>query len=121
MSTGITHSHFITDPPLRYTLFQLQHTAAGYEPQILTITMSSLSLNFTSESTNLAVSKLHNDRSNWSDYEPHIQKAMGLKGLWRHVEGKDVVPKPYRLVNDIPVLSDGTTPAMEEQIKARET
>jgi len=83
--------------------------------------MSSLSLNSTSESTNLTVPKLRDDGSNWSDYEPRIQKAMGSKGLWRHVEGKAVVPKPYALVNDIPVLSDGKTPATEEQIEARET
>src|ERR1700728_980949 len=83
--------------------------------------MSSLSLSSTSESTNLAVPKLRDDRSNWSDYEPRIQKAMGSKGLWRHVEGKAVAPKPYTLINNIPVLSDGKTPAMEEQIEARET
>ena len=45
---------------------------------------------------------------------------MGSKGLWRHVEGKAIAPKPYTLVNNIPVLSDGKTPAME-QIEARET
>ena len=83
--------------------------------------MSSLSLNSTSESTNLAVPKLRDDRSNWSDYEPRIQKAMGSKGLWRHVEGKAVAPKPYVLVNNIVILSDGKTPATEEQIEARET
>ena len=95
--------------------------STGYAPQILTITMSSLSLNSTSESTNLAVPKLHNDGSNWSNYESCIQKVMGSKGLWRDVEGKAIVPKPYTLVNNIPVLSDGKTPAMEEQIEARET
>jgi hypothetical protein len=82
--------------------------------------MSSLSLNSTSGFTNLAVPKLHDDGSNWSDYKPHIQKAMGSKELWRHIEGKAVVPKPYMVVNDIPVLSDGKTPATEEQIEARE-
>ena len=82
--------------------------------------MSSLSLTSNSEST-LAVPKLRDDGSNWSDYEPRIHKAMGSKGLWRHVEGKAVVPKPYMLVNDIAVLSDGKTPATEEQTEARET
>src|SRR6202034_2673666 len=80
-----------------------------------------LTLNFNSDSTSLAVPKLCDNRSNWSDYEPHIQKAMGSKGLWRHVEGKATVPKPYTLVNNIPVLSDWKTPASEEQIKAKET
>ena len=46
---------------------------------------------------------------------------MGSKGLWIHVEGKATVPKPYGLMSDIPVLSDGKTPATEEQIKAKET
>ena len=83
--------------------------------------MSSLTLNSNSNSTSLAVPKLRDDRSNWSDYEPRIQKAMGSKGLWRHVEGKATAPKPYTLVNDIPVLSDGKTPVSEEQIEAKET
>ena len=45
---------------------------------------------------------------------------MGLKGLWRHVEGNVVVPKPYMVVNGTPVTSDGKTSTAEEQIKARE-
>jgi len=83
--------------------------------------MSSLTFNSNSDSTNLAVPKLRDDGSNWSDYEPRIQKAMGSKGLWRHVEGTAIVPKPYALVSGIPVLSDGKTPASEEQIEAKET
>jgi len=46
---------------------------------------------------------------------------MGLKGLWRHVEGNTVMPKPYVVVNGIPVTSDQKTLAMEEQIEASET
>jgi hypothetical protein len=80
--------------------------------------MSSLTFNSNSDSTNLAVPKLRDDGSNWSDYEPRIQKAMGSKGLWRHVEGTAIAPKPYALVSSIPVLSDGKTPASEEQIEA---
>ena len=83
--------------------------------------MSSLTFNSNSDSTNLAVPKLRDDGSNWSDYEPRIQKAMGSKGLWRHVEGTAIAPKPYALVSGIPVLSDGKTPASEEQIEAKET
>src|SRR6202041_1919530 len=88
---------------------------------MLKTTMSNLTFNSNSDSTNLTVPKLRDDGSNWSDYEPRIQKAMGSKGLWRHVEGKAVVPKPYMLLNDVPVLSDRKTPATEEQIEARET
>ena len=50
-----------------------------------------------------------------------IQKAMGSKGLWRHIEGKAVAPKPYALVNNIAVLSDGKTSSTKEQIEVRET
>ena len=56
-------------------------------PGILIPMMSTLTLNFTSDSTTLSIPKLHDDRSNWSDYEPHIQRVMGSKSLWRHVEG----------------------------------
>ena len=83
------------------------------------LTSSTLSLN-NSNSTTLAIPKLHNDGSNWSDYEPRIQRAMGSKGLWRHVEGTAIVPKLYVLVAGVPVLSDGKTPAMEDQIEAKE-
>ena len=46
---------------------------------------------------------------------------MGSKGLWRHVEGNVVAPKPYTVVNRTPVTSDGKTAATEEQIEAWET
>ena len=68
----------------------------------------------------LAVPKLHDDGSNWADYEPHIQRALGLKGLWRYVEGTAIAPKLYALVTGVPILMDGTTQAMEDQIEARE-
>ena len=69
----------------------------------------------------LAVLKLCNDGSNWVDYEPRIQRALELKGLWRHIEGTAIVPKLYALVTRVPILMDGTTQAMEDQIEARET
>ena len=69
----------------------------------------------------LAIPKLHDDRSNWSDYEPRIQRPMGSKGLWRHVEGTAIAPQPYALVTGVSVLSDGKMPAMEEQVEAKET
>ena len=69
----------------------------------------------------LVVLKLHNDGRNWADYEPCIQRALGLKGLWRHVEGTAIAPKPYVLVAGVPILMDGTTQATEDQIEARET
>ena len=83
--------------------------------------MSSLSLNSTSESNNLAVPKLHDDGSNWLNYEPRVKKAMGAKGLWRHVEDTATAPKLYAVVNVISITSDGKTPAMEEQIESKKT
>ena len=90
-------------------------------PGISIPTVSTLTLNSTSDSTTLSIPKLRDDGSNWSDYEPHIQRVMGSKGLWRHVEGTAIAPKPYTLDAGIPVLADGRTPASEEQIEARET
>ena len=84
------------------------------------LTSSALSLN-NSNSMTLAIPKLHDDGSNWSDYEPRIQRAMGSKGLWRHVEGTTIVPQPYALVARVPVLLDGKMPATEEQVEAKET
>ena len=69
----------------------------------------------------LTIPKLHDDKSNWSDYELRIQRAMGLKGLWRHVEGTAIAPIPYALVARVPVLLDGKTPATEEQVEHKET
>jgi len=69
----------------------------------------------------LSIPKLHDDASNWSDYEPRVQRALGAKGLWMHVQGKATAPKAYAIINGTPVLSDGKTPATEEQIEARET
>jgi len=46
---------------------------------------------------------------------------MGSKGLWRHVEGTAVAPRPYAVVNGVHVLSDQTTPATDEQIEAKES
>jgi hypothetical protein len=83
--------------------------------------MSSLSLPSTSDSATLSVPKLRDDGSNWSDYEPRLKKAMGVKGLWAHVEGRAAAPKPYQMVNGIYLISDGKTPATEEQVEHRES
>ena len=37
-----------------------------------------------------------------------------------HIEGIAIVPKLYAIVNSIPVLSDGKTKAMDEQLETRE-
>ena len=74
----------------------------------------------TSNSKPLNVPKLHDDGSNWADYHAQVQVAMEVKGLWKHVEGKATLPKPYAEVNGIAVISDGKSQAMEEQIEAHE-
>ena len=82
--------------------------------------MSAFSTN-NPDTMTLGVPKLHNDRSNWANYKPCIQKALGLKGLWRHIEGTAIVPKPYVLVTRVPILTDGMMKATEDQIETRET
>jgi len=82
--------------------------------------MTNLSLNSSSDSTSLSVPKLRDDRSNWSDYQPRIKRAMGSKGLWRHILGTAIALRPYMLLNGVHVLSDGKTGATEEQIESRE-
>ena len=76
--------------------------------------MLSIPLPLASDSTSLAIPKLRDDGSNWSDYEPRLRRAMGAKGLWLHVEGKATAPKPYVELNGIPVLSNGKTHVTEE-------
>ena len=80
--------------------------------------MNNLLLNSSSDSMTLSVPKLRDDGSNWSDYQSRIERAMGSKGLWRHVLGTAVVPKLFELPNGIPVLADKKTEATEEQIEA---
>ena len=65
--------------------------------------MSTISSNSNAESLSLLVPKLHDDTSNWADYELKLRKAMGSRGLWRHVDGVAVAPKPYVIVDGIPV------------------
>jgi len=84
-------------------------------------TMLNLSIKSSSDSTTLQVPKLRDDGSNWSDYQPRIQRAMGSKGLWRHVEGTAVAPKPYAVVNRQLFLTDLKTAATEEQIETKES
>ena len=80
-------------------------------------TMSTLTLNSSSDSTTLSIPKLCDDGITWSDCEPHNQRE---KGLWRHVEGTAIAPKLYALDARVPVLADGQTPATEDQIEARD-
>ena len=78
-------------------------------------------MNSNSDMITLTVPKLRDDGSNWADYLPRLQNAMGAKGLWRHVEGTATAPVPFTVMNGIPMLSDGKTAATEDQIDAKES
>ena len=82
---------------------------------------TSLTIGSNSDAMSLSVLKLRDDRSNWSDYLPRVERALGAKGLWRHVLGTAIAPKPYALASGVPVLPDGRTPATEEQIESKES
>ena len=84
-------------------------------------TISNVSINSSSDSTILQVPKLRDDESNWSDYQLRIQRAMGSKGLWRHVEGTAVAPKPYAVINGQLFLTGLKTAATEEQTETKES
>src|SRR5271170_4092858 len=83
--------------------------------------MSNLNINSNSESTTLSVPKLRDDGSNWADYQPRVERALGSKGLWRHALGTTLAPKLYAVLAGAYVVADGKTPASEEQIEQKET
>src|SRR5882762_1429217 len=82
---------------------------------------TNLTLGSNSDATSLSIPKLRDDGSNWSDYQPRVERALGAKGLWRHVLGTAIAPIPYTLASGVPVLKDGTIPATEDQIESKET
>ena len=76
--------------------------------------MSNLTMNSNSDSTTLLVPKLHDNGSNWADYQLRIGRELGSKGLWRHVLGMAITLKPYALLVGVSFIADGNTPATEE-------
>ena len=84
-------------------------------------TINDINTSFSFNSTILAVPKLHDNRSNWADYKPRIQNAMGTKGVWRHVLSTAIAPVPYAMRNGVPMLADGKTLATEDQIESKES
>ena len=84
-------------------------------------TTTSLTIGSNSDATSLSVPKLRDDGSNWSDYQPRVERVLGAKGLWRHVVGTAIAPKPYALLDGVPVLADGKTPATEDQVESKES
>ena len=100
-------------PKLRCPILDL---AANLFQQVMgpNMTMNNLSMNSNSDSTTLTVPKLHDNGSNWSDYLPRLQNAMGTKGLWRHVEGTATAPVLYAVSNGVAMLADGKMAASED-------
>ena len=80
-----------------------------------------LTLGLNLDSTSLSVPKLHDDGSNWADYEPRVERALGAKGLWRHIVGTAIVPKPYAVVAGVPLLTVGITQASDDQVELKES
>ena len=70
--------------------------------------------------TSVSAPRLHNDRSNWSDYEPRIHRVLGSKGLWEHVSRTALVLQQYAIAVTISILVDRTTTATKDQVKAHE-
>ena len=58
------------------------------------------------------------DGSNWADYQPRIERALGS---WRHALGAIIAPKPYAVVGGVYVTADGKTLATEKQIEVKKT
>jgi hypothetical protein len=73
----------------------------------------------TSSSTSLVIPKLHDDSSNWADYEPRARRAMGPKGLVVHLKGHVNPPTPFGITNRIPMFAVNM-PATEDQLEAKE-
>ena len=80
-----------------------------------------LTLGLNSDSMSLSVPKLHDDGSNWADYKPRMERALGAKGLWRHIVGTAIALKPYAVVAGVPVLADGITQASDDQVESKES
>ena len=72
-----------------------------------------LTLGSNSNLTSLLLPKLCDDGSNWADYKPRVERVIGMKGLWRHIVGTAIAPKPYAVVAGVLVLTDGITQASD--------
>ena len=70
-------------------------------------------------SNQLSILKLHDDGSNWVDYEVKTLIALGSRGLIKHVEGTVRRPTPYPIEDGIPVSKPGK-PATDEEMEAKE-
>ena len=45
---------------------------------------------------------------------------LGTKGLWRHIVGTAIAPKPYAVVARVLVLTDGITQESDDQVELKE-
>ena len=68
----------------------------------------------------LSLPVLKDDGSNWADYKPRMQNALGAKGLIWHIEGLVTAPAQFMADKDgNPILPDGTK-AMYKDVKMQE-
>ena len=80
-----------------------------------------LTLGSNSDLMPLSVPKLCDEGSNWADYEPRVERALGAKGLLRHVVGTAIALKHHAVVAGVPVLADGITQASDDQVESKES
>lgn len=67
------------------------------------------------------IPKLHDDRSNWTDYKPRVKNALGAKGLWKHAEGHAQQPVPLTEVDGVLIRRSSTsTPATDDETESTE-
>lgn len=78
--------------------------------------MSDITITSSSQ-TSFTIPKLRDNGSNWADYEPRAKNALGVKGLWKHVDGYAKQPVPLITVTDMPMSSASPTkPATQDEI-----
>jgi hypothetical protein len=70
-------------------------------------------------SRSLQTPKVCDDGSNWADYEPRAQRALGSRELVPHLEGHARIPTPYNKENGVLVSAPGKL-ATESQVETQD-
>ena len=72
------------------------------------------------DAASLSIPKLRDDGSNWSEYQPRVERALGAKGLWKYAVWTAIAPKPFAMLDGVPVLMNGKMHATDEQVESLE-
>ena len=72
------------------------------------------------DAASLLIPKLRDDGSNWSKYQPRVERMLGAKGLWKYAVGTAIAPEPFAMLDGVPVLADGKTHATDKQVESLE-